>query len=146
MSSSSCFEEPSYSGSERSPRPSKVPSSSRGASSARAAAEKAIRRRTERIRTKRFLAPFIAEFAPPVAVSHDMRLITVLAALALTGCAGSGSSDCGPDWRSVGQRDGRMNAGSQAANYAARCGTPVDGAAYEEGYRAGFAQRPPPNW
>ena len=98
------------------------------------------------MRTKRFLAPFIAEFATPVAVSHDMRLITVLAALALTGCAGSGSSDCGPDWRSVGQRDGRMNAGSQAANYAARCGTPVDSAAYEEGYRAGFAQRPPPNW
>ncbi len=63
----------------------------------------------------------------------------VLAALALAGCAGIRGSDCG-------QRDGRMNAGSQAANYAARCGTPVDGAAYEEGYRAGFAQRPPPNW
>ena len=52
----------------------------------------------------------------------------MLAALALTGCAGSGSSDCGPDWRSVGQRDGRMNAGSQAANYAARCVAAADGA------------------
>ncbi len=75
-----------------------------------------------------------------------MRPIVVLATLVLAGCAGLGSADCGPDWRSVGQRDGRMNAGSQAANYAARCGTPVDSAAYEEGYRAGFAQRPPPNW
>jgi hypothetical protein len=95
---------------------------------------------------KRFLTSFIAEFPPPRAVSHGMKTIAVLAALALTGCAGSGSSDCGPDWRSVGQRDGRINAGSQAANYAARCGTPVDSAAYEEGYRAGFAQRPVPSW
>ena len=75
-----------------------------------------------------------------------MKLIMVLAALSLAGCAGIGSSDCGPDWRSVGQRDGRMNAGSQAERYAARCTTPVDSASYEEGYRAGFAQRPPPNW
>lgn len=75
-----------------------------------------------------------------------MRSITVLAALALAGCAGSGSSDCGPDWRSVGQRDGRINAGSQAANYTARCGVPVDSAAYEEGYRLGFSHRPIPNW
>ena len=71
-----------------------------------------------------------------------MKLVMVLTALSLAGCAGSGSFDCGADWRSVGQRDGRMNAGSQAE----RCGTPVDSTAYEEGYRAGFAQRPPPNW
>ena len=70
----------------------------------------------------------------------------VLGALALASCAGSGGSDCGPDWRSVGQRDGRINAGSQAERYAARCATPVDSAAYEEGYRAGFAQRPVPSW
>jgi hypothetical protein len=75
-----------------------------------------------------------------------MKLTIMLAGLALGGCAGVGSSDCGPDWRSVGQRDGRINAGSQAERYAARCGTPVDSAAYEEGYRAGFAQRPIPSW
>lgn len=37
-----------------------------------------------------------------------------------------------------------MNAGSQAQSYAARCATPVDRAAYEQGYGEGFAQRPPP--
>jgi hypothetical protein len=42
---------------------------------------------------------------------------------------------------SIGQRDGRLNVGSQAERYAARCGA-VDTAAYEEGYRQGFAQRP----
>ena len=73
-----------------------------------------------------------------------MRRLAILAALALAGCAGGG--DCGPDWRSIGARDGRIHAGSQAERYAARCGGPVDTAAYEEGYRAGFAQRPIPSW
>ena len=73
-----------------------------------------------------------------------MRPLAILSLLALAGCAGG--VDCGPDWRSVGERDGRINAGSQVANYAARCGTPVDAAAYEEGYRAGFARRPIPGW
>lgn len=71
-----------------------------------------------------------------------MRRLAILTVLALTGCA----SDCGPDWRAIGERDGRINAGSQAERYAARCGKPVDTAAYEEGYGVGFAQRPPPNW
>lgn len=75
-----------------------------------------------------------------------MRRLAILALLALASCAGGGSSDCGPDWRSVGERDGRINAGSQAANYTARCATPVDAAAYEEGYRLGFSHRPIPNW
>jgi hypothetical protein len=35
-----------------------------------------------------------------------------------------------------------MNAGSQVERYAARCGTPVDAAAYAEGYRTGDLQRP----
>ena len=74
-----------------------------------------------------------------------MRRLAILAGLALAGCA-AGGVDCGPDWRSVGQRDGRINAGSQVQNYAARCATPVDAAAYEEGYREGFAQRPISNW
>ena len=64
----------------------------------------------------------------------------------LAGCAGTGSPDCGPDWNSIGQRDGRINAGSQAPRYAARCGGNVDTAAYEDGYRAGAAQRPQPSW
>lgn len=72
-----------------------------------------------------------------------MRRLAILAVLALAGCAGV---DCGPDWRSIGERDGRINAGSQVASYAARCGTPVDNAAYEEGYRVGFSRRPIPNW
>ena len=36
----------------------------------------------------------------------------------------------------------RLDAGSQAARYAARCNTTVDIGAYEEGYREGLAQRP----
>jgi hypothetical protein len=74
-----------------------------------------------------------------------MRRFTLLAVVLLGGCA-IGSVDCGPDWRAIGERDGRINAGSQAERYAARCAVPVDRAAYEEGYQAGFARRPPPNW
>ncbi|HVJ24883.1 MAG TPA: hypothetical protein VM756_13205 [Burkholderiales bacterium] len=69
------------------------------------------------------------------------RLILLTGAL-LCGCAGT--EDCGPDWRAVGQRDGRMNYGHQIERYAARCGTPVDRAAYETGYSEGFADRPRP--
>ena len=72
-----------------------------------------------------------------------MRRIAILAVTFLAGCAGA---DCGPDWRAVGQRDGRINSGLQAERYAARCGTTVDTAAYEAGYREGFAQRPIPSW
>jgi hypothetical protein len=68
--------------------------------------------------------------------------LAILALTLLGGCA----VDCGSDWRSTGERDGRMNAGSQAERYAASCGGRVDAAAYQEGYRAGAAQRPPPNW
>ena len=84
------------------------------------------------------------EFLPRGAVPPDMKRLLILSAL-LAGCAGPGSPDCGPDWRSVGQRDGRINAGSQAENYARRCGS-VDRAAYEAGYAEGFAQRPIPSW
>ena len=70
------------------------------------------------------------------------KRLAILSLTLLGGCA----ADCGSDWRSIGERDGRINAGSQAASYAGRCGGKVDTAAYEEGYRAGAAQRPPPNW
>jgi hypothetical protein len=65
----------------------------------------------------------------------------MLFTMLLAGCAGAGG-DCAGDWRSIGQRDGRINAGSHPERYAARCGTTVDTAAYEAGYREGAAQRP----
>jgi len=74
-----------------------------------------------------------------------MRRLTLLAAVLLAGCAGN-AADCGGDWRAVGERDGRINAGSQAANYASRCGGTVDTAAYEAGYAVGFSRRPIPSW
>jgi hypothetical protein len=72
-----------------------------------------------------------------------MRLVIIACCLALSGCA----ADCGPDWYQVGERDGRLGAQSQVENYAARCGgARPDAARYAEGYRAGFAHRPVPNW
>ena len=73
-----------------------------------------------------------------------MRRVIFLAAVALSGCASG--VDCGPDWRAIGERDGRINAGSQAENYKSRCGGNVDTAAYEAGYADGFSRRPIPNW
>jgi len=73
-----------------------------------------------------------------------MKRLILLAAVALSGCAAAGG-DCGSDWGAVGERDGRMNFGSQAERYAARCGK-VDIAAYNEGFARGSALRPPPNW
>ena len=70
----------------------------------------------------------------------------LLTTVLLAGCAGAGGVDCGPDWRAIGERDGRINAGSQAQGYAARCGGNVDTAAYEAGYAEGFLRRPIPNW
>ena len=66
-----------------------------------------------------------------------MKGVCVVILTVLAGCA----SDCGGDWRAIGQRDGRMNFGSQAESYAARCES-VDRAAYEEGYGLGFSERP----
>ena len=73
-----------------------------------------------------------------------MRQVSLLATLMLAGCAGT--ADCGPDWFALGQRDGRINAGSQVERYAARCTGPVDRARYAEGYEDGFYQRPKPMW
>ena len=72
-----------------------------------------------------------------------MRPLAILAAALLAGCAAT-AADCGPDWRSVGERDGRIGAGMQHERYAARCNTTVDVPAYAEGYRQGFSLRPPP--
>jgi hypothetical protein len=70
-----------------------------------------------------------------------VRLLLLACPLFVSACA----SDCGSDWYQTGERDGRMGAGSQAERYAARCGS-IDSARYAEGYRAGFALRPPPGW
>jgi hypothetical protein len=56
------------------------------------------------------------------------------------------SADCTSDWQGLGQRDGRLGAQPQAEAYAARCGGQADVARYTEGYRAGFQERPVPNW
>ncbi|HEX6529529.1 MAG TPA: hypothetical protein VF004_06905 [Burkholderiales bacterium] len=71
-----------------------------------------------------------------------MKPLVILAVILLAGCATA--ADCGPDWRSIGERDGRIGAGLQHERYAARCNTAVDVSAYEEGYRQGFSLRPPP--
>ena len=71
---------------------------------------------------------------------RPMRGVAILVACTLAGCA----ADCGGDWREVGRRDGALGA-QQSHVYAARC-PGMDAAQYAEGYRAGFAQRPPPNW
>ena len=62
-----------------------------------------------------------------------MRTAVVWCSLLVSGCA----ADCGPDWYQIGERDGRLGVQSQVDSYAAR---------YTEGYRAGFARRPIPNW
>lgn len=69
----------------------------------------------------------------------------VLAATLLAGCAIS-AVDCGPDWYSIGQRDGRLGAMPQDQSYASRCPAPVDHAQYASGWQAGFARRPLPGW
>ena len=69
-----------------------------------------------------------------------MQYALLLAACVLAGCA----ADCGSDWRETGRRDGALGA-QQAHVYAARC-PGMDSTRYAEGYSAGFAQRPPPNW
>ena len=76
----------------------------------------------------------------------QMNLLAAAFAAALTGGCAALPGDCGPDWRAIGQRDGRLGAQSQIDNYARRCGVPVDSAQYNEGWREGFAQRPTPLW
>lgn len=73
-----------------------------------------------------------------------MRRLSILAVLVLSGC--STTADCGPDWFSLGQRDGRINAGPQVERYAARCSGTVDRDRYTAGYADGFSQRPIPSW
>jgi len=71
-------------------------------------------------------------------------LLAITSLIALAGCAGLGSADCGPDWHAIGQRDGRLGAYPQAEAYARRCGVEVDSAAYQRGWQEGFGMRPRP--
>jgi hypothetical protein len=74
-----------------------------------------------------------------------MRISASLAAiLILVGCAAFGAADCGPDWYSIGQRDGVLGAQPQAEIYARRCGSGVDAVRYREGWQDGFGRRPRP--
>lgn len=75
-----------------------------------------------------------------------MRPALAAAVFFLAGCAGAGSSDCGPDWRAVGVRDGQLGAQPQSAYYASRCAVAVDHARYAEGWQEGLSRRPVPNW
>jgi len=79
-----------------------------------------------------------------------MRVKSLIVAfcLTLTGCAGLAADECrdGADWYQIGQRDGRLGASPQADLYASRCGVQPDAARYTQGWQAGFAARPVPNW
>jgi hypothetical protein len=75
-----------------------------------------------------------------------MKLIAAALLCSLAaGCAGS-RADCGPDWRAIGQRDGRLGATPQADIYARRCGVTVDADQYTQGWRDGYSMRPTPTW
>ena len=74
-----------------------------------------------------------------------MRICASLAVLLiLAACAAFYGADCGPDWYSIGQRDGTLGAQPQAEIYARRCGTSVDAVRYREGWQDGFGRRPRP--
>ncbi len=74
-----------------------------------------------------------------------MKIFASLAVVSmLAGCAGLGAVDCGPDWYSIGQRDGTLGAQPQEEIYAGRCGSGVDAMRYREGWQDGFGRRPRP--
>jgi hypothetical protein len=81
----------------------------------------------------------------PQALNRQVRSFLAIALFAaVTGCAAAASADCGPDWFSIGQRDGVLGAQPQDQFYAARCGGGVDAVRYREGWQDGFARRPRP--
>jgi len=68
-----------------------------------------------------------------------MRKILLPALLALAGCAGVNTADCGDAYQ-VGQNHG-MLAVDESDRLAARCGASFDRARYSEGYSDGFSRR-----
>jgi hypothetical protein len=78
-------------------------------------------------------------------VSARVKILASLAAFSiLAGCVNLGAADCGPDWYSIGQRDGRLGAQPQEENYARRCRGEVDAVRYRDGWQDGFGRRPRP--
>ena len=75
-----------------------------------------------------------------------MRAYALIVLALLGGCASVSSMDCGGNWFSIGERDGRLGATPQAGLYASRCGVAVDEQRYSDGWRAGYARRPVPLW
>jgi hypothetical protein len=74
-----------------------------------------------------------------------MRSASLLLIALVAGCANLSSADCG-DAYATGARDGRLGATPQAQAYAGRCGRPTNDGRYNEGWRAGYAERPVPLW
>lgn len=79
--------------------------------------------------------------APTLSLMKTLLLLAASTAF-VSGCATS--SDCGNDWYSTGQRDGRAGAFPQADLYARRCGGAVNVEKYNAGYRDGYSERPIP--
>ena len=72
-----------------------------------------------------------------------MKNIALPFLLLLTACA---TPDCGSNWREVGANEGRIGARPGMERYEASCPGKFNSAAYAEGYREAFAQRPIPLW
>lgn len=72
-----------------------------------------------------------------------MYKAVLLLAVFLVGCAQLQQADCGKDAYGLGERDGRLGATPQGAQYANACGN-FDGARYMEGWREGYDRRPRP--
>jgi hypothetical protein len=65
--------------------------------------------------------------------------------LLVSGCAGTGGSDCGTDAYQLGERDGVLRS-DEGSRHAARCGNGFDEARYREGYADAASRRPIPLW
>lgn len=65
--------------------------------------------------------------------------------LLVSGCAGTGGSDCGADPYQLGERDGVLRS-YEGSRHAARCGSSFNEAQYREGYADAASRRPIPLW
>ncbi len=65
--------------------------------------------------------------------------------LLVSGCAGTGASECGADAFELGQRDGVLRS-YEGSRHTARCGTSFNEARYREGYADAASRRPIPLW
>ena len=72
-----------------------------------------------------------------------MKNLALTSLVLLTACA---TPDCGSNWREVGANEGRIGARQSTERYEASCPGKFNSAAYLEGWRESFAQRPIPLW